>query len=252
MACTCTRPDPTLIEPGEGIAVGGSGTPTDPYVVSVQQNRLVFQVRDSPTVNFSLIGAGTVEDPYVLSAEASLRLQNLSDVDDPSGPALGDVPVFNGTSWYFAPPPTVPPGAVNTTNGIAGDGSVGAPISIAVSDTVETSLSGLATYIDLAGELRVIPPTAEAVAWSSITGKPTTFAPIIGTTPTTAKAGNWVPTWGEVTGKPSTFAPIIGTTSSTAKAGDWTPAWADVGQGATFSPTQPVGFPDGHVWFKTP
>ena len=108
----------------------------------------------------------------------------------------------------------------------------------------------------------------------------------LGTTGTTAKAGNWVPAWTEVTGKPSTFAPTIGstastavagndprltdartptththiiadvtglqgaldskgtsnltlgTTSSTAKAGDWVPAWSDVtGKPATCPPT---------------
>ena len=31
------------------------------------------------------------------------------------------------------------------------------------------------------------------------------------------------PTWTQVTGKPSTFAPIIGTTATTAKAGNWNP-----------------------------
>lgn len=42
----------------------------------------------------------------------------------------------------------------------------------------------------------------------------------LGTTPTTAKAGNYVPTWGEVTGKPTTFAPVIGDTATTALAGN--------------------------------
>ncbi|QGJ92920.1 minor tail protein [Gordonia phage Kabocha] len=56
--------------------------------------------------------------------------------------------------------------------------------------------------------------------WASITSKPTTFAPIIGTTSTTAKAGNYVPTWSEITSKPSTFAPTIGTTAATAVAGN--------------------------------
>jgi hypothetical protein len=35
----------------------------------------------------------------------------------------------------------------------------------------------------------------------------------IGTTGTTAKAGNYVPAWTEVTGKPTTFAPLVATTS---------------------------------------
>lgn len=43
--------------------------------------------------------------------------------------------------------------------------------------------------------------------WADITGKPATFAPTIGTTATTAKAGNYAPAWGDVTGKPTTFPP---------------------------------------------
>lgn len=34
--------------------------------------------------------------------------------------------------------------------------------------------------------------------------------------------------WGDVSGKPSTFPPVVGTSASTAKAGNWKPAVADV------------------------
>lgn len=59
-----------------------------------------------------------------------------------------------------------------------------------------------------------------AVTWATLSGKPATFTPTVGTTSTTAKAGNYVPAWGEVTGKPSTFPPAIGTTAATALAGN--------------------------------
>ena len=49
------------------------------------------------------------------------------------------------------------------------------------------------------------------VAWADVTGKPTTFSPTIGTTASTAKAGNYVPTYAEITGKPETFAPATHT-----------------------------------------
>lgn len=212
----------TLVTAGQGITVSGSGTPTDPYIVSVESTKVVFRAQDSATVDFTLIGSGTEADPYIISATASMRLQNLSDVYDPSGPAVGDVPVFDGTNWYFAPPPTVPPGAVNTTDGIAGDGSAPDPIHIAVSDTMTTSTSGLATYIDSNGELRVVPPAPQTVTWSDVTGKPTTFPPTIGGTATTAKAGDWYPTW------------------------------AQVDNGLTISQNQPVGTPNGHIWLKLP
>lgn len=56
-----------------------------------------------------------------------------------------------------------------------------------------------------------------AAAWGDVTGKPSTFPPAA-----------HEHAWGEVTGKPATFPPAIGTTASTAKAGNWTPAIADV------------------------
>lgn len=53
---------------------------------------------------------------------------------------------------------------------------------------------------------------AEApVTWAGVTGKPSTFPPVVGTTATTAKAGNYAPTWADVTGKPTSFAPATHT-----------------------------------------
>ena len=54
---------------------------------------------------------------------------------------------------------------------------------------------------------------ADTVTWAEVTGKPTTFAPVVGTGATDAKAGNYVPAWADVTGKPSTFAPPAATAS---------------------------------------
>lgn len=68
----------------------------------------------------------------------------------------------------------------------------------------------------------------------------------IGTTASTAKAGNYAPTWDEVTSKPAVIAAgvsqaaartaigagtsslVIGTTASTAKAGNYVPSWTEV------------------------
>lgn len=47
-------------------------------------------------------------------------------------------------------------------------------------------------YLDDSGHFT--PVTAGAVTWSSITGKPSTFDPTIGTTATSAMAGNKIPT----------------------------------------------------------
>lgn len=76
----------------------------------------------------------------------------------------------------------------------------------------------------------------------------------IGTTSTTAKAGNYAPTWTEVTGKPAVIGAgadaaaaraaigagignsnlVIGTTATQAKAGNWKPVAADVTDSGAF------------------
>lgn len=86
--------------------------------------------------------------------------------------------------------------------------------------------------------------------WDSLVGKPATFPPTIGTTATTAMAGNTpIPptaTWANLSGKPAVIAEgatqaaartaigagtsnlALGTTASTAKAGNYHPTWAQV------------------------
>lgn len=54
------------------------------------------------------------------------------------------------------------------------------------------------------------------VAWTSVSGKPSTFPPIIGTTSTTAKAGDWVPAISDVTGLTAALA------AKSDKPGAWT------------------------------
>lgn len=204
------------VSAGDGIIISGSGTASDPFVITSEVTSFAasFVAQDTTTVNMNLVGSGTNADPFILSADTSIAMTQLSDWDDPAGPSVGDVPVWNGLAWEAAVPPTVPPGAVTANTGITGDGTVVTPLKIAVSDTTTTSLTGSATYIDSAGKLRAVPgasdwasitgkPASFPTTWSDVAGKPTTFAPVIGTSATTAKAGNWFPTWSEVTGKPA-------------------------------------------------
>lgn len=87
--------------------------------------------------------------------------------------------------------------------------------------------------------------TPPAATWASVTGKPATFPPTIGTTAATALAGDTVippaATWATLSGKPAVIAAgadaatartaigagtsnlAIGTTAATAKAGNWVP-----------------------------
>lgn len=191
--CSC------LITQGNGITVTGSGTPVDPYIVSavLPDFSKSLTVRDTESVNMTLLGSGIPSDPFILQATSILSLQDLADVDDPQGgPAVGDVPVWVGSGdaghFEFRTPPTAPAGAVNATSGLIGIGSVADPIEVAVSgewgvSPLHTygsdSTVGLEIYVDSAGELRARPPGATSVAWGSVTGKPTTFAPASHTHP---------------------------------------------------------------------
>lgn len=53
------------------------------------------------------------------------------------------------------------------------------------------------------------------VEWVDVLNKPDTFPPIVGTTATTAKAGNYAPTWSEVTSKPAVMG--VGATQQEAR-----------------------------------
>ena len=90
----------------------------------------------------------------------------------------------------------------------------------------------------------VLRATDAAAARSAIGAGTSNLA--IGTTASTAKAGNYTPAWSDVTGKPAVIAAgataadartaigagtsslAIGTSASTAKAGNYTPTWTEV------------------------
>jgi hypothetical protein len=111
-----------------------------------------------------------------------MKMTQLADVADPGGPAVGDVPTWVGTGasahWEFQPPPPNPAGSVNVGPGITGTGASGTPIKVQViGTTAGGATTGLEVYVDSAGNLRAVAPVAQAVEWSTILNKPTTFAP---------------------------------------------------------------------------
>ena len=196
MTC-CGGGAATIIQDGPGINVSGSGTTDDPYIVSASQGTFI-QTQDTSTVDLTLVGTGTADDPFLITANIQMVVDNLIDVLDPTPPVTGDTLVYVTDHWEYQPPPTQAPGAVNTGGGITGDGTVGDPIAIDVSDLVSTSTSGLATYIDSNGQLRAVAPPS-TVAWANVTGKPSTFTPSAHTHPTTEVgilAGTSAPTAG--------------------------------------------------------
>jgi len=184
-ACSC------LINVGEGLTIEGSGTPTNPYLISLEAPALLglLQFQDTDSVDFQVTGSATTEDPMKVKAIATVKLSSLADVDDPSGgPADGESPVYHGTfptgHWEFGTLPPAPAGAVNANGGILGIGSVGDPLHLNVGTWgvgelaglgVDTTV-GLLAYIDVAGKVRVH-PALQAVTWADVSGKPATFTP---------------------------------------------------------------------------
>lgn len=189
--CSC------IVQGGTGITVEGSGTSENPFVVSSDLAELggLLQVRDTTTVNLTLLGGGSVDSPFVLQANASLRMTDLVDVQDPSGgPSVGETPIWTGAGvdghWEFGTLPPAPAGAVNTTVGLSGTGTVPDPIRVDVAATWgageliglgSDSTIGLPVYEDSAGKLRAKPVTAAAITWNDIRNKPSSFTPSVHT-----------------------------------------------------------------------
>lgn len=175
--CSCN------IQAGPGVTVTGSGTASNPYVVSSALDlSQSLRVNDTTTINLTLTGSGTVEDPFTLRGDATMKLTQLGDVADAAGPAVGDVPVWVGTGaaghWEFSPPPANPAGSVNTGAGLTGTGAAISPLAVKVIGTSGGGpTTGLEVYVDSAGNLRAVAPVAQAVDWSTIQNKPTEFTP---------------------------------------------------------------------------
>lgn len=83
----------------------------------------------------------------------------------------------------------------------------------------ESGSGGSADWNTLSNKPAVIGAGATAADARTAIGAGTSNL-VIGTTGTTAKAGNYIPTYAEITGKPTNFPPTIGTTSTTAMAGN--------------------------------
>src|SRR5690242_16251704 len=97
--CTC------VIQAGSGIQVSGAGTPQSPITISATSLLAgALTVADTPTVNLSLSGDGIEGSPLVISANATVAMTELTDVNDPGGPAVGDVPIWNAGGYFeFGP-----------------------------------------------------------------------------------------------------------------------------------------------------
>ena len=220
MAC-CGGSSSTVIVGGDNTIVTGSGTVSDPYVISGNLE-VVLQAKDTNTVSLDLTGTGNSNDPFVLTATATVSVNDLVDVLDPTPPIANDTLLFDGSKWTYGPAASVPAGSIHASGGLTGDGTTLSPIVIKVSDTLDTSVTGLYTYIDANGELRAQVPAVGSVAWGSITGKPTTFPPT----------------------RPLTADTVVNA---------FTPSAINVAGIHIFvGPTAPTTAVDNDIWFQTP
>lgn len=157
--CSC------LIQGGDGIEVSGSGTVSDPYVITTDGVDIggTVQFIDTDTVDFTVAGQGTEAAPYQVSATVIASLGDLSNVDCDIAPA-GQTLVSNGETWECGVPAlalddlsdvdvdgagadqvltynaatgqwepanvSVEPGQVNTDHGAAGDGTASDPVIV--------------------------------------------------------------------------------------------------------------------------
>jgi len=179
--CCSGAGNSVVIKGGDRFYVTGSGTVSDPYIINGSLE-LSVKAAETATVRMAIVGLGSIADPYVLSADATVSVNDLTDVNDGTPAILGDVLLYDGSNWVYGPPPTQAPGQVNTAGGIQGDGTLSTPIEVKVSEAIIDADTGLYTYIDANGELRaevrVTPP-----AWTSVTGKPIAFPPSAHTHP---------------------------------------------------------------------
>lgn len=189
---SCQDCGEVLLVGGDGITVAGSGAASNPFKITavLRDLRNALGVRDTDTVNLSLLGSGTLADPFSLRANATLALTDLADVSDPSGgPAVGEVPVWVGVGaaghFEFRTPPPAPAGAVNVGPGLAGDGTTIAPLAVNPSGVwgvgalagrgADSTIGGI-IYVDSTGKVRTN-PTVSTVTWTAVTDKPLTFVP---------------------------------------------------------------------------
>lgn len=133
-SCSC------LVAGSNGVTVSGVGSSANPYTISGPH----MAVNNTSTVNLTLTGDGTAFAPYTFSADASITLDELTDVIAPTATA-GQVLTYSTTpspAWRPAPGATASPGAISVDpNTLIGDGSGGSPLSVKL-DPADGIVSG--------------------------------------------------------------------------------------------------------------
>lgn len=128
--CGSTGTCACKIEAGRNVAITGTGTSQDPFVVA---SNVSLSVEDNTTFDLGLSGAGTLTSPWVLTLRFAdgARLTDLPDVDA-DAPQHGYVLGWNIVSqtWVPQPPTTAAAGGTLTDASLSGDGSSGSVLQV--------------------------------------------------------------------------------------------------------------------------
>lgn len=110
---------------GSGVTIEGSGTLSDPFVISADIN---LEPDDSSVFDVSISGTGSPGSPYQVAVDFA-GTASVRDLPDWSGtlPTNGQVPVWNSTTQEYEPGSNTPAatGSVSHDDSLDGDGSPG-------------------------------------------------------------------------------------------------------------------------------
>jgi hypothetical protein len=207
--CSC------VIQAGSGVTVVGNGSPSRPYEIAVDSNDKItdiLKVSDTDTLDLVMVGSGTPSDKVTIYGQTLTKMTDLRDVIDPEGPQTGDVPIWQASGhWEFRPLPSGPPTTVQTSTGITGDGSAGAPVAARTSGTWgagnpsgqgwpgldkwgSDDTYGNPIYVSADGKLRSRPlviPSSAAIAMATAGGSYPIGVSVMSLGATQAAAGGW-------------------------------------------------------------
>lgn len=112
------------------VTVSGSGSASDPYVISGAVN---LSVADNSVFDLQLSGAGSDSSPWILGLDfaSTASINDLPDVQILS-PSNGQVLGWDSSIQQWTPraPTTAASGSVTTDTGLTGDGSGGSPLGV--------------------------------------------------------------------------------------------------------------------------
>jgi hypothetical protein len=177
-SCSC------VIQPGNSVDITGTGSSSDPFVISADVG---VAVRDNLVFDLVLTGLGTELTPWTIEAHfaPSAKLNDLPDVVA-TAPTNGQVLAFDSASqtWKPAAPTSAASGAVSHDTSLAGDGSVGTPLQIQEDPARMLATTPAGLGLSDAGMNSVVRRYADAAARSAAAPAPVANAlSILGTVP---------------------------------------------------------------------